>query len=81
MKVTDIVSWIPAHEMGLKQLEQIFVNYKNGLSDDNYIVSLEVRDNAANYILDCKDELVKEGKNVAGIFRDDMIVALIGYKE
>ena len=81
MKVTDIISWLPAHEIGLKQLEQIFVNYKNGSSDDNYIVSLDVPDNATNCILDCQDELVKEGKNVACILRGDMIVALIGYNE
>lgn len=81
MKVMDIFSWLPADEISLEQLEQIFVNYKNGSSDDTCIVSLEIPSNATENILNCKAELVGERKDVACILRDDNIIAIIGYKE
>lgn len=81
MKVLDILSWLPAQEISLEELEQIFVNDKNGVKDDSYIVLTEVPSDAAENVLECKNDLVKEGRKVACILREEKIVALIGYKE
>ncbi len=41
MKVLDIFSWLPAKEMSLGQLENIFEEYFNGTYKGEYIISLE----------------------------------------
>lgn len=81
MKVLDILSWLPAQEISLEELEQIFVNYKNGVKVDSYIVLTEVPSDAMENVLECKNDLVKEGRKVACILREEKIIALIGYKE
>lgn len=81
MKVLDILSWLPAQEISLEELEQIFMDYKNGVKNDLYIVLTEIPSNAMENVLECKNDLVKEGKKVACILREEKIVALIGYRE
>ena len=41
MKVLDIFSWLPAKEMSLEQLEQIFEEYYTGTYKGEYIISLK----------------------------------------
>lgn len=81
MKVMDIFSWLPAQEISLEQLEQIFLNYKTGLCDNTYTVLSETPSTANENILNCRRTLVEEGKKVAYILKDENIIAVIGYKE
>ena len=75
MKVTDIFSWVPAKELALEQLEQIFINGKN----DEYEVSTDCK-GASVEALACQRELASEGKKVAYILKDENLIAVIGYK-
>ena len=45
MKVLDIFSWLPAKEISLEQLEQIFIDYKSGIYNSEYIVLSELPNN------------------------------------
>ncbi len=81
MKVSDIFSWLPAKEMGLEQLKQIFEEYYTGTYKGEYIVSLEMPCNIENDLLNCRADLMKEGKKVGYILKDNIVIALIGYKE
>lgn len=81
MKVLNIFSWLPEKEISLKQLEQIFTDYKSGSYNKEYIVLSEPANNVIEDILTCKDELLKDGNNVAYILKDENIIAVIGYKE
>ena len=69
MKVLDIFSWLPAKEISLEQLEQIFIDYKSGIYNSEYIVLSELPNNVSEDILTCKNELLKEGKKVAFILK------------
>lgn len=81
MKVLDIFSWLPAKEMSLEQLEQIFEKYYAGIYKGEYIISLEIPHNVGKDILNCREELMEEGKKIGYIIKDDTIIALIGYRE
>lgn len=81
MKVLDIFSWLPAKEMSLEQLEQIFEEYYTGTYKGEYIISFETPCNIGKDILNCKAELMEEGKRIGYILEDDNIIALIGYRE
>lgn len=78
MKVLDIFSWLPAKEISLEQLEQIFIDYKSGIY--NSVLS-ELPNNVSEDILTCKNELLKEGKKVAFILKEEKVIAVIGYQE
>ena len=67
MKVLDIFSWLPAKQISLEQLEQIFIDYKSGNFNSGYIVLSEHPNTVSEDILTCKNDLLKEGKNVAFI--------------
>lgn len=47
MKVLDIFSWLPAKEISLEQLEQIFIDYKSGIYKNEYIVLSELPNNVS----------------------------------
>ncbi|MCI9083621.1 MAG: hypothetical protein HFI70_15350 [Lachnospiraceae bacterium] len=81
MKVLNIFSWLPEKEISLEQLEQIFTDYKAGSYYKEYVVLYELPSNVTEDILTCKDELLKDGNNVAYILKDEDIIAVIGYKE
>lgn len=81
MKVLDIISWLPAKEISLEQLEHIFTDYQEGIYHNEYTVMQEFPNNAAENVLTCKNELQEEGKKVAYILRNEITVAVIGYKE
>jgi hypothetical protein len=42
MQVLNIFSWLPAKEISLEKLEQIFVEYHNGIYDYEYNISFEM---------------------------------------
>ena len=81
MKVLDIFSWLPAKEISLEQLEQIFIDYKSGNFNSGYIVLSEHLNTVSEDILTCKNDLLKEGKNVAFILKEEKVIAVIGYQE
>ncbi len=81
MKVTDIFSWLPAQEISLEELEEIFIEYNNGVYKEDYKVLLKVPNNAGRNIVDCTKELIEEGKNIACLTKEKDIIAIIGYKE
>lgn len=81
MKVLDIFSWLPAKQISLEQLEQIFIDYKSGNFNSGYIVLYEHPNTVSEDILTCKNDLLKEGKNVAFILKEEKVIAVIGYQE
>jgi len=81
MKVLDIFSWLPAKQISLEQLEQIFIDYKSGNFNSGYIVLSEHLNTVSEDILTCKNDLLKEGKNVAFILKEEKVIAVIGYQE
>ena len=81
MKVLDVFSWLPAKEISIEELEQIFIGYLNGTYDGEYKVLLDIPDNADKNILNSRARLIEEGKNVACILKDGKVIAVVGYKE
>ena len=81
MKVLDIFSWLPAKEISLEQLGQIFIDYISCIYNSEYIVSSELPNNVSEDILSCKNELLKEGKNVSFILKEEKVIAVISYQE
>ncbi len=81
MKVTDIFSWLPAQEISLEELKEIFIEYNNGVYKRDYKVLLKVPNNVGRNIVDCTKELIEEGKNIAYLTKEKDIIAIIGYKE
>ena len=81
MKVLDVFSWLPAKEISIEELEQIFIRYLNGTYDGEYKVLLEMPDNADKNILNSRARLIEEGKNVACILKDGKVIVVVGYKE
>ena len=81
MKILNIFSYLPSKEISLEQVEQIFIDYKSGSYNGEYIVLSELPSNATENILACKDELLREKNSIAYILKEKNIVAVIGYKE
>ena len=81
MTVLDVFSWLPAKEISIEELEQIFTGHLNGTYEGEYKVSLEVPDNADKNILNSSAELIGEGKAVACILKDGNAIAVVGYRE
>jgi len=79
MKITDVFSWIPTSKISIEELEQIFIKYYNGTYKGAYTVLLETPDHAGKNILDSREELIEEGRNVAYILEGEVVVAVIGY--
>jgi hypothetical protein len=81
MQVLNIFSWLPAKEISLEQLEQIFVEYHNGIYDEEYNISFEMPSDDEKDILNCRAELIEEENSIGYILKDGHIIAVIGYKE
>ena len=81
MTVLDVFSWLPAKEISIEELEQIFIKHFNGTYEGEYKVLLEVPDNADKNILNSSAELIGEGKAVACILKDGNAIAVVGYRE
>ncbi len=81
MTVLDVFSWLPAKEIILEELEQIFIEHLSGTYEGEYKVLLEMPDNADKNILNSRAELIEEGKDVACILKGRNVVAIVGYLE
>lgn len=81
MTVLDVFSWLPAKEISIEELEQIFTGHLNGTYEGEYKVLLEIPDNADKNILSSSAELIGEGKAVACILKDGNAIAVVGYRE
>ena len=81
MIVLDVFSWLPAKEISMEELEQIFIKHLNGTYEGQYKVFLEIPDNANKNILSSSAELIGEGKAVACILKDGNIIAVVGYRK
>jgi hypothetical protein len=81
MQVLNIFSWLLAKEISLEQLEQIFVEYHNGIYDEEYNISFEMPSDDEKDILNCRAELIEEENSIGYILKDGHIIAVIGYKE
>ncbi len=81
MKVLDVFSWLPAKEIGIEELEQIFIRHLNGTYEGEYKVLLEMPDNVDENIFNSRAELIEEGKDVACILKGGNVIAVVGYKE
>ena len=81
MEVLDVFSWLPAKEISIEELEQIFIGYFSGTYEGEYKVLLEIPDNADKNILNSRAELIEEGKDVACILKGENVIAVVGYKE
>ena len=81
MEVLDVFSWLPAKEISIEELEQIFIGYFSGTYEGDYKVLLEIPDNADKNILNSRAELIEEGKDVACILKGGNVIAVVGYKE
>lgn len=78
MKVLDVFSWLPAKEISIEELEQIFLGHFNGTYEGEYKV---LPDNADKNILNSRATLIEEGKDVACILKGGNVIAVVGYKE
>ena len=81
MTVLDVFSWLPAKEISIEELEQIFIDHLNGTYEGEYKVLLEIPDDADKNILSSSAELIGERKAVAYILKDGNVIAVVGYKE
>ena len=81
MEVLDVFSWLPAKEISIEELEQIFIGHFSGTYEGEYKVLLEIPDNADKSILNSRAELIEKGKDVACILKGGNVIAVVGYKE
>jgi len=81
MEVLDVFSWLPAKEISIEELEQIFIKHLNGTYEGEYKILLEIPDNVDKNILSSSAELIGERKAVAYILKDRNVIAVVGYKE
>ena len=81
MTVLDVLSWLPAKEISIEELEQIFIKHLNGTYEGEYKVLLKIPDNADKNILSSSAELRGEGRAVACILKDGNVIAVVDYKE
>lgn len=81
MKVLDVFSWLPAKEISIEELEQIFIAHFNGAYEGEYKVLLKMPDNVDKNILNSSTTLIEEGRNVACILKGGNVIAVVGYME
>ena len=60
MTVLDVFSWLPAKEISIEELEQIFIGHLNGTYKGEYKVLLEIPDNVDKNILSSSAELIAQ---------------------
>ena len=81
MRVLDVFSYLPAIELSIEQIEDIFLKSCEGVINDIYTVVHELPDNAESNTVECTNDLLREGKQVAYIMRHDSLVSVVGYKQ
>lgn len=80
MRVLDVFSMLPVKELSIEQIEDIFKKSFDGVINDIYAVIHELPDNAESNIIECTNDLLKEGKRVAYLMQNDLVVSVVGYK-
>ena len=80
MRVLDVFSMLPAKELSIEQIEGIVKNSFDGIINDTYAVVHELPDNAESNIIECTNDLLKEGKQVAYLMQNDLVLSVVGYK-
>ena len=80
MKVLDVFSNLPAIELSIEQIEDIFLKSCEGVIDDTYTVVHELPDNAESNTVELINDLLREGRQVAYLLQESVIVAVVGYK-
>lgn len=80
MRVLDVFSMLPAKELSIEQIEDIFLKSCEGVIDATYTVVHELPDNAESNIMECTNDLLKEGKRVAYLMQNGLVVSVVGYK-
>ena len=80
MRVLDVFSNLPAIELSIEQIEDIFLKSCEGAIDDTYTVVHELPDNAESNTVELINDLLREGRQVAYLLQESVIVAVVGYK-
>jgi len=80
MRVLDVFSNLPAIELSIEQIEDIFLKSCEGVIDDTYTVVHELPDNAESNTVELINDLLREGRQVAYLLQESVIVAVVGYK-
>ena len=81
MRVLDVFSNLPAIELSIEQIEDIFLKSCEGEMDDTYTVVHELPDNAESNTVELINDLLREGRQVAYLMRQDSLVSVVGYKK
>ena len=81
MRVLDVFSNLPAIELSIEQIEDIFLKSCEDVIDDTYSVVHELPDNAESNTVECTNDLLREGKQVAYIMQQESLVSVVGYKK
>ena len=80
MQIFDVISWLPKKEIDIDELKTIFMKSFECVKDNTYEVVYDISGNVGENIINASDELIDEGKLVAYIKREDIVVAIVGYK-
>jgi len=80
MRVLDVFSNLPAIELSIEQIEDIFLKSCEGVIDDTYTVVHELPDNVESNTVELINDLLREGRQVAYLLQESVIVAVVGYK-
>ena len=81
MRVLDVFSNLPAIELSIEQIEDIFLKSCEGVIDDTYTVVHELPDNAESNTVELINDLLREGRQVAYLMRQDSLVSVVGNKK
>ena len=81
MRVLDVFSYLPAIELSIEQIEDIFLKSCEDIVNDIYTVVYELPDNAEGNTVELINDLLREGKQVAYIMRHESLVSVVGYKK
>ena len=80
MRVLDVFSCLPAKELSTEQIEDIFLKSCDEIANDTYTVIHKLPDNVESNAIECTNDLLREGKQVAYLMRNDSLVSVVGYK-
>ena len=80
MRILDLFSWLPAKEISIEEIEKIFMDDMKGIPNSTYSVSYEIPNDANANVSNCVKELLAEEKNVACLKKENVIIAVTGYK-
>lgn len=81
MTVLDVFSWLSEKEIGIEEIENIFLKSYKGIADNTYKIVHEIPEKTGTDMIDCKNELLSEEKEVAYMMRAGVPVAVIGYRD